>query len=645
MSENALKVAGSATSADIKTGEIKSEGIATTNADNNIGNIVPAADTKNNNQSSHESSKSLTQSEFEGEDLYSAILNFTNFSYIESTIFSDGSSRKIDCFVVDKSVMNKSGCLHYIYGKDITSINITQTMSSYGINASVDITDTLGTVSSILERQSNFYFVIAILDITNEEKDSSCTGYLSQPYIFEIDKVSLKSSDGKPSKVYRLKLSDIISSTLKKVGYGNLLLQYPGFINSKHFGEIYSTIFDYASQIIYLLHNKKFYLKNNLEFIDDMNEDSNDLIKSVVLKDLDINLSCYNLLNHIYKHSAREIKIPSQFSGDNPGNVLIPLFIQDEIEDLNSCYRTFFNKKVKQKILEKVSFAEGPFKVDAHCIRRSLYGRTLIMPFELAFASEGPSYIYENINPITDKSGKLVSSELIYQPMNGIVFSPLEDTVDIPPPDEITGLGWKNLALISDSPEGPGNLLIYFNWIYEFYKAAFLNEKNSFLKNQLKKNIAPVTDPHFHVMEKAGLSDSDKETFAKMNANTIVLKSNEQIKEALYHVGRALKSFIFLSSLSGFKIKGNILRHPGEIIKITNTVKDIEDESPVATVGGLDGAAAGFTLMYVTSISHIFENNKFDDLIYATKICTFNPPPENHSNKSGSIFEKVEKPT
>ena len=169
MNENALQGAGSTTSADIKTGEIKSENAAIANADNNIGNIIPAANAKNNNQSSHESSKLSAQSEFEGEDLYNAILSFINFSYIESTIFSDGSSRKIDCFVVDKSVMDKSGCMHYIYGKDITSINITQTMSSYGISASIDITDTLGTVSSILERQSNFYFVIAILDIINEE--------------------------------------------------------------------------------------------------------------------------------------------------------------------------------------------------------------------------------------------------------------------------------------------------------------------------------------------------------------------------------------------------------------------------------------------------------------------------------------------
>ncbi|MBQ7820510.1 MAG: hypothetical protein IJ341_12550 [Bacteroidales bacterium] len=612
--------AGAATSSAVASGVISGTALEET-PDTSIASSIPAIESSTNTSS--ESSAEATP-KFEGEDIYDAILRFTNFSFLESTIFSDGSSRKIDCFIVDKSVMDRSGCLHYIYGREVTSINITQSMSSYGISASVDIIDTFGTISSIIEKQSNFYFVIAIFDVVNEDKNGKVEGYTIQPYIFEIDNVTLKSSDGKPSKIYHLKLSDIISGTLKRVGYGNLLLQYPGFVNSQHFGEIYSTIFDYASQIIYFSHNKKFYLENNIEYLDDINESNNEFIKSVILKDLDFKMSCYDLLNYIYKHAAREIKIPAHFSGDNPGNVLIPLFVQDEIEDLNNRYRRFFNKKVKKKIVDDALFTEGPFKVSGHLIRRSLYAKNLLMPFELAFKSESPSYIYENINPLVDEKSNLLESENIYKPLNGIVFSPLEDTVDIPPPGELVGLGWKNLALLSDTPSGSNNLLIYFNWIYEFYKAAFLNDKNSFLKTELLSFISPVVDPHFHKMETLNLTGGDEETFAKMNANTIVLKSTDPIKEALYHVGRALKSFIFLSSLSGFKIKGNTARHPGEIIKINSPVQTLEDEAPVSTIGGLDSAASGFVLMYVSSVSHIFDGNKFNDLIYATKICTIN---------------------
>ena len=43
---------------------------------------------------------------------------------------------------------------------------------------------------------------------------------------------------------------------IKKLNlYGNLLLQYPSFINAADFGEIYSTIIDFAALIINVNHN------------------------------------------------------------------------------------------------------------------------------------------------------------------------------------------------------------------------------------------------------------------------------------------------------------------------------------------------------------------------------------------------------
>jgi hypothetical protein len=221
-----------------------------------------------------------------------------------------------------------------------------------------------------------------------------------------------------------------------------------------------------------------------------------------------------------------------------------------------------------------------------------------------------------------DESGVLAKHEQGFKTMNGLVVSPIADSVDIPPANYLVGFGWKNLSLICDTPAGSNNMLVYFNWIYEFYKAAFLNDKASAIKRAVGKELMPAVDPHFHKMEANNLIDGDKEVFAKINSNTIVLKSTDTVKEALYHVGRTLKSYIFMNSLFGFKIKGSVLRHPGEIIKITSAVRDADSDGSTAAVGGIEGSLAGFTMAYITNVSHIFNGNKFQDLIYASRICS-----------------------
>lgn len=593
-----------------------------------ISSSVPAAQTETT-QETTTVSEGFKATTFEGEDLIDAIAKLSNFNFIESTVFADGFSRKIDCFFVPKTTINKEKCIHYIYGRDVISITITQTVSSYGISATAEINDALGSISTIAEFSPNYYFVISIFNVSEEEHGVS-KGYMTQPYVFEIEECVPKSPDGSPSKVYQFKLKDIISSTLGKVGYGNLLLEYPGFVNLGSFCDVYNTILDYAGKIINILHNKEYYVDCTINFIEDNADSYNEILKSVIFKELDISMNCYSLLNYIYRHAAKEIAAPAHFTGDNPGNVLMPLLLQDEIEDIRSKYREYFKREVKKKITDSISFesAGAPYTTNASYIRRALYAKNILMPFELAFnsseESDGKAIIYENINPLKDKSDAVLESEKIYFPMNGYVFSPIEDAVDIPPNGANIGLGWKNLALISDSPDGAGNLLIYFNWIYDYYLEVFLNEKKSHLSQELKEFITPSTDPHFHVMETSGLTGGDAETFAKMNANTIILKSTEPLKEALYHVGRTIKSYIMTNSLYGFKIKGDVLRHPGEIIKINSPSKNMDEHSAVSVIGGLAAAANNHILAYTNSIIHIFQGNTFKDLIYCNKICNIN---------------------
>ena len=624
-SAQTLANAGANTQSSAQSGGVSSPNPAPAPANPEVTNSIPSSQPA---APASGNSGSTAVSEQEGTNLYEYMAKISNFANVEYIKFDDGSNRKIECIFVDKITMEPSSSLYINYGKNIKALSINQTVSSYGITASMHVNDSNGLLQGLIAHQSNFYCVINIMevftdndDIVNESGSARVeTGIMYSPFIFEIEDVKSLSPDGAKEKVYSFELIDIISATLKKVSYGNLLLHNPAFIQAQSFGQIYQDIINFAAEIIHLAHNKKFHIDNYIFFIDDITDSINDLIKTVVLKDLAIDMTCYELLNYIHKRAAREIEPPAQFNGEKVGNILLPLMLQDEFEDISKKYRTYFNRDTDKEIVMPISFS-GERSINANLIKRGLYAKCILMPFELAFNSTEPT-IYENINPLLDERGQLTSYETKINTMNGLVVSPLSDNVDIPPANYLVGFGWKNLSLISDTPAGSNNMLVYFNWIYEFYKAAFLNDNAAAFSSAIGKKLSPAIDPHFHKMEANNLIETDKEVFAKINSNTIVLKSTDTVKEALYHVGRTLKSYIFMNSLFGFKIKGSILRHPGEIIKITSSAKDAGTDGGTSAVGGIEGSIAGFSLGYITNVIHTFKGNKFLDLIYASRICS-----------------------
>lgn len=580
----------------------------------------------------------------EGDDLFEAVADMSMFAYIEPLAFNDGIKRKIDCFFLDKASFSSAGTYHLNYGKEVSGFKISQNISSYGFTGTVDIKDISGSVSTFIDYAANFYFVINIFEVI-ESTDNNIKalgetptekGYMFQPYIFEIEDSDLLSPDGEKTKLFRLSLVDMVSATLKKVCYGNLLLQYPNFITSANFVDLYKTLLEYANLIINFNLNKKFKIDTHIFFVDDVTDSITDFLKEVILKDLPIDMNCYELLNLIYKKAAREIEPPADFAGEKVGNILLPLLLMDELEDTSFHYRNYFNRDKDIKITKPVSFNSISYNTSGTLIKRGFYAKCIAMPFEMAF-NEGKSLIFENINPQQDAKKNVVEKEKIFNPSNGFVFSPLKDTIEVPPQNGTVGLACKNLALLSDTVGGSNNMLVYFNWIYEFFKSAFLKDKGNSLKSELGGDIKPVLDPHFLLMQKNKLDGGDAEAFAKINANTIVLKSQDSTKEALYYVGRAIKTYIMLNSLFGFKIKGSYFRHPGEIIKLNSPIQKSEDEGSTSAMGGIEAMNNGFVLAYMTSVTHIAKGNEFEDLIYASKICKIDALSKNMKETTEEI--------
>lgn len=566
--------------------------------------------------------------EQEGENLYEAVADLSKFHELETTRMDNGSQMKIDCFFVHKYFIDNENTIHFKYDKEVFGLTITNSVSKFGTTANVVINDKGGTLSTIIENQSSFYFVISIMDIMESEgevADNSAgtikeRGICYQPWIFEIEKANVISGDGGNDKVLSIDLIDIISATLKKISYGNLLLQYPTFLNANHFGEVYFTLIDFAGTIIHFNHNKKYHIPKEVYYISDITDAINPIIKEVVLADRPIDMTCYELLNIIYNSAAREIEPPSNFKGDKPGNILVPILLHDEFDTADGSYRKYFNREKGFEMFSEKSFSGSKYSIDAIYVRRGLFAKGIGMPFELAFSKE-QSIIYECFNPKLNADGSLHSDEEPYVFMNGTSTSAFSDVVQTSPNNYMSGLLWKNLAIMNDTPSGGANFLVFFNWIFEMYKAMFLRDGENHLATKLNKKIIPSVEPHFLSLQKANLAGDDAQTFAKLNSVTIRLKSTDIIKEGLFYVGRTLKSYIFLNSLATFDTKMSMIRRVGEIIKINNQGNDTMLENIQPPIGGLDAVQNGFTLMYTTQIIHSFQGTKAHDIICASKIC------------------------
>ena len=583
-----------------------------------VGETVPAAETTTAQETAASSSSAI----FEGVDLYETLAKYSLVHEHESINFNDGTRRKMVCYFIDKASMDPKNMLPFSYGKEISSLIISQDMANYGISASVEITDINGSLTTIVENQSNFYFIVSIFEVLTDSENED--GYMFQPFVFEIEDAITVSPDGAISKVYKIELTDLVSATLRKVSYGNLLLFYPSFPNCSTFVEAYSNLINFAGTIINLNHNKKFYIDTELQFSElFVDDDLSEIFANVVINNVPLKTTCYELLNLIYTHAAVKVETPADFMGENVGEVLVPLFLQNEFEDVSEMYRKFFETNESSNAQELKIDTKDKKVISRLMLKRKNYCKDLMMPFELAFDGKNEkSLIYENINPPLDEKGKVLESESIFEPGNGVVFSAVTDSVDIPPSNFLVGLGWKNLALMSETPQQSANILVFWNWIYEFYKAAFWFVDKSVIAKKLKKKIKPNIDPHFHVMETNKLMGGDAETFAKINSNMVTLKSTNIVEEALYHVGRSIKSYIFMNSMFGFKIKGSVFRHPGEIIKINTGTSNAEDESSTAIIGGLQAMANKFVFAYTTKVVHLFSGSNYENLIYANKICS-----------------------
>lgn len=157
--------------------------------------------------------------------------------------------------------------------------------------------------------------------------------------------------------------------------------------------------------------------------------------------------------------------------------------------------------------------------------------------------------------------------------------------------------------------------LIEFNWIFQYYVYNFLG-KGSGLKEDYTSNITPS----FYLAAKNGrIKDSSLvKDFQELNANFSIIRSESDLNEALIYIGKNLCSFVTMNDTYQFTIRGNMFRHPNEIIKISNNKN--EDSTNPNIAFNTDLSKNDFLLMYITSVTHTWEGTHYYNDISANKI-------------------------
>lgn len=248
---------------------------------------------------------------------------------------------------------------------------------------------------------------------------------------------------------------------------------------------------------------------------------------------------------------------------------------------------------------------------------RQITMRDIYMPFFLAFGSDKYTGVYENINPNSENKDNCTPINGVYQKeILALQFNP----IDMNTVRKI----WKNVVFLDTSGDGGNSILIFFSWFFDYFQNVFLkSDPNAAAKEGFRvSNVQPT----FHLLsknEKIAHATSDGGSFSNLfdeyNAYTYATETEDVVGECLRLMGKNLASFVLLNDSYIFKLNGQMLRRPNEIVKFGFR------GSKGATMQELsmhtDINFGEYTYLYVKKVTHQFQGNNYYNEITGCKIC------------------------
>ena len=596
-------------------------------------------------------------------------------------IFNGKDRIKISIFLVNKFLYaqnkdvnfiwneedEKRNIIELLYEKDVEEICLEDSLDEIALRGSLILRCEGARFQGVLENYMQYDLVIGFTLSTKKDERT----YL-EPYIFNILNVKQLSKPSDLNKRYAISFLDILSYAAMNHSFASVRKLAQGALASaQNYETLFNTVYDYLVSFLQRFTLGSF-TYNKINFLENNDVDTSELVKMTVDK-IPQNATVYDALKIIAYDACTPInieetklkKIKEDFElFENDGIALVPMFFKDEYLLHSAAYEIAFETE-KDTVKDKINEMEMAVSSKSTDIAlRSLFKRNISMPFVFAFSKQ--KIIFESLNPDEEKKveaennteidSSLTTTEESFTCLNGQRVSPITSMTTNFIDMTINNKRWKNMIFLYESQEkGDGNFLLRFNWIFNLYNQAMLNQATNSMS--ISTNIIP----DFYINEKIGLANgsilteeaaekakkeeanqavsqsnntetaedsADKEKkvqlsekdFHEFNANTFLIRCENPTKETQYHIGKMLTSFIMLNTAYSYVVEGSLFRRPNEIVKINRHLEKKASMDPNSNAPSGLNYESKYTMVYITNVKHQFRGKSFLNLINANKI-------------------------
>ena len=138
-------------------------------------------------------------------------------------LFNNGENLQINCFLVPNFLFGSdryslNSAIYLEYGREVQSLTIEDQLFTFGTTGNMVISDTMGSIATVLEQFVSYDLVINIIQKLDEDK---ILRY--EPYIMSIINVQDVAASDASTKLLKVDFQDILTAEAKKHSVATLL--------------------------------------------------------------------------------------------------------------------------------------------------------------------------------------------------------------------------------------------------------------------------------------------------------------------------------------------------------------------------------------------------------------------------------------
>lgn len=564
----------------------------------------------------------------------------------------NGGQMKISTILVPRWTMDytNGGTIFLTYGKDVISFYLEDNLNTIGFNGYIDIKNDASSLDVFLGKIDDYFVVINITEYTENDKNESVPLLKYEPYVFVASKFQQMTPTDSANTVVRVHLEDCVTSILRSHSFANLVHYNPDIYQVTNYKDFFVCVMDYVKHFMKVNSGNEYDFLKDVLYTSDMtiasgvyngNDTATDmslLIQNSLFK-VNVDDSIYQAVLQMLNDCCTTLTTPARFSSKNSvvGNVLIPFFFKEEYGDRWGFYNEIWKNGSHASDLIGGMNSETPnskpnkdsvlvLQQGRICplVLRNMTMRDIYMPFHLAFGVESKCCIFETIFPQEHEK------EQNFIPLNGYYQNEIVSMQFTPISVPLLKKLKKNIMFVDGNVGGGAGFscaLVFYSWIYDYYQNVFLNHDFSKNKQTIKGREYRLVNlsPSFHLMQRyygiehaQSSGDSFSNLFDEMNSYTIHTETEDSLNEAMRVIGKNICVFLLGNESYNFRMRGNMLRRPNEIVKFVygGLSKDTQQTLSMSPNIGL----CEYSYLYVKRIGHYFRGKDYWNDVSTCKI-------------------------